>query len=307
MAQASLKLPITDVLNEPIAGTVNVSFQPESGSPGGFAMSTGDVDLDGSTELTVEHVECRGGPGTLYRVAVNAAKYKTYSFFQMMMEDRVNKSPDNQIRLVVNPAKVKDITAPAFVKLPLKLQAYLDGATTVALETEDRDLVGAKGEVLYNQLGALRKAAILNLIAKARHVTAGGAFRFLEGQTLLLLRQDRFFTTIHPDVEAFLSDNKKFKSASDLLHKPLSGYERRGSFKSKDTHGNLQISLMRNTKTGELAADIDIDEAAGFQHSIEVIKNKFRGRTNPYVVRDLLILSDVEEQTLDPGYRFVLS
>jgi hypothetical protein len=307
MAQASLKLPITDVLNEPIAGAMNVSLQPEPGSPGGFAMSTGDVDLGGSTELVVGDVECRGGPGTLYRVAVNAANYKTYSFFQMMMEDRVNKSPDNQIRLVVNPGKVKDITAPAFAKLAPKLQAYLEGAAPIALEAEDRDLVGAKGETLYNQLGALRKAAILNLIAKARHATAGGAFRFLENQTLLLVRQDRFFTTIHPDIEAFLTDNQKFKSASDILHEPLRGYERRGSFKSKDSHANLQISLMRNATTGEMAADVDIDEAAGFQHSIEVIRNKFRGRTNPYLVRDLLILSDVEELTLDPGYRFVLS
>lgn len=307
MAQASLKLPITDVLDDPIIGAVNVSFQPEPGSPGGFAMSTGDVDLDGAAELTVDNVECRGGPGTLYRVAVNSAKYKTYSFFQMMMEDRVNKSPDNGIRLVVNPAKVKDITAPTFAKLASKLQSYLGGAATVALEAEDRDLVGAKGEALYNQLGALRKAALLNLITKARHATAGGAFRFLEDQTLLLLRQDRCFTTIHPGIEAFLTDNPKFKSASDKLHEPLRGYERRGSFKSKDSHGNLQITLMRKASTGEMAADIDIDEAAGFQHSIEVIKNKFRGRTNPYLVRDILILSEAEELTLDPGYRFVFS
>jgi hypothetical protein len=307
MAQGSLKLPLADAAGEPLHGTVNVSFQPDSSSAGGFAMYTGDIDLGGARELTVEKIECRGGPGTLYRVAIHASRYKTYSFFQMIMENRINQSPDNQIRMVVNPGKVKDITAPGFERLPERLRTYLAGAATVAIEAEDRDLIGLSGAPLYDALGPLRKAAILNLIAKARHATAGGAFRFFKDQTLLVLRQDRCFTTIDPAIEGFLSANPKFKSASDLLHKPLAGFERRGSFKSRDPHANLQISLMRNARTGQMAADIDIDEASGIEHGFEVIRNKFKGRTNPYLVRDLLILSEVEEQTLHPGYRFVFA
>lgn len=305
MAQASLKLPLSDVLNQPLSGRVNVTFRPNPGSAGGFSMSTGNLDLNGATELTVQQIECLAGPGTLYRVSVSSTRFKTYSFFQMIMENQMNQSPDNRIRMVVNPGKVKDITAPTFERLPIRHQAYLEGAVPIALEDEDRDLVGLNGAALYSAMGPLRKAAMLNLITKARHATAGGAFRFLEGQTLLVLRQDRCFTTIHPGIEAFLSESKKFKSAPGLLHKPLPGYERRASFKSRDDHANLQISLMRETATGRMAADVDIDEAAGIEHGFEVIRNRFKGRTNPYLVRDLLILSEPEEMTLDPGYRFV--
>jgi hypothetical protein len=87
------------------------------------------------------------------------------------------------------------------------------------------------------------------------------------------------------------------------LHDPLPGFKRVNSFKSRDDHANLQVTLMEDT-SGTMAADIDIDETAGISHGFEVIRNVFKGRTNPYLVRDLLILSDVQEMTLNPGYQF---
>jgi hypothetical protein len=63
---------------------------------------------------------------------------------------------------------------------------------------------------------------------------------------------------------------------------------------------------MRHRQSGVLAADLDIDESSGIEHGFEVVRNAvFHGRTNPYVVREFLIVSDPIEKTLDPGYDFV--
>ena len=305
MAEGSLKLFLTDVTSEPIRGKVNINFQPEKSSTGGTSMHTGDLDLEGATELTVEKVQCLSGLGTLYRVSIDAENYNTYSFFQMIMEDKVNKSPDKQIRLVINPGKVKDITASTFDRLPARLQAYLKAAAPIVLSAEDNDISGLSGSKLYDILGPLRKAGLLNLLTKAKHGTSAGVFRFFEDQTLLVLKQDRLFSMIDSGIENFLTTSELFKSAPNLLHKPLPGFERRASFKSTDHHANIQLTLMRETATGKLAADIDIDEASGIEHGFEVIRNKFKGRTSPYLVHDLLILAEVQELTLDPGYGFV--
>ena len=58
---------------------------------------------------------------------------------------------------------------------------------------------------------------------------------------------------------------------------------------SRDAHANLQVTFMRDTATGALAADIDIDESSGIEHGFEVIHNAvFKSRTNPYAIREFL-------------------
>jgi hypothetical protein len=53
---------------------------------------------------------------------------------------------------------------------------------------------------------------------------------------------------------------------------------------------------------------VDLDESSGIEHGFEVIRNAITdGRTNPYLIRELMLLSDPVEKVLDPGYRFVFS
>jgi hypothetical protein len=103
----------------------------------------------------------------------------------------------------------------------------------------------------------------------------------------------------------FLQRSALFKTVNGSLHKPLPGYLRMESYKTLDAHANLQVTLMRKPDANEWAADIDIDEAAGIEHGFEVLRNRLTGgKTNPYLVRELLLLADWQERTLDPGYRF---
>jgi hypothetical protein len=152
-------------------------------------------------------------------------------------------------------------------------------------------------------MGPLRKASLLNLVAKGLH---GSADRIASSvRSPAILRQDRCFAEVDPALHDKLARSDTFKSAPGALHKPPRGFELATSFKSRDPHANLQVTFMRQVGTDVMWADIDIDEASGFEHGFEVIRNAvFDGRTNPYLVRELLLLS-IADQPIDPGYDLV--
>lgn len=305
MATGSLKLNVSDLLDEPIEGRIGIGLEPARNSPGGATMEAAFAN-DGATQFIVEAIDCRGGPGTLYTVRLNTKNFRPYAFFQLIVENKVNTASDNKVRLLVNPKRVKDIVAPGFASLPPAERRVLDSADMTAPETDDRDLLGLTGPPLYDALGPLRKACLLNIFAKARHASADRCFRFL--QSLKLVRQDRCFCTVDPGMPEFLRRSGRFKSAPNILHEPLRDFVLEDSFKSKDAHANLNVTFMRHISNGVLAADIDLDETSGIEHGFEVIRNAvIRGRTNPYLIRELMLLFDPVERVLDPGYRFVFA
>ena len=213
----------------------------------------------------------------------------------------MTKANESPVRLVVKPSRVRDIRAPAPTR---RLSNFLDAAAMVAPEDEDADLVGLSGGTLYDALGPLRQACLLNVFKKAGHKSAGGCGSLLLHP--LVLRQDRCFCMVDEAMVGFLNNSTRFKTAKSTLHDPLEGFEMLHlSYKSKDSHANLQVTLMKNGD-GQFAADIDIDEASGFEHGLEVIRNHVgRQRTNPYLVRELLLLQD--PVGLNPRYRFVFA
>ena len=264
---------------------------------------TARASLDGTDTLSVSGIQCRGGPGTLYTVTVDGEHFKPFSFFQMIFEKRDNIASE-PVRFWADPKAIRDIAAPEFVDLPAPLRSLLTKAQMEAPLAEDRDLVHKSAAALYDAMGAIRKASLLNIFAKTSHKeTTDGCVRFV--QTLRVCRQDRFFATVDQRMRDALQKSPKFKSAPDTLHKPLANFQREDSFKSRDAHANLQVTFMRSLATGELAADIDIDESAGIEHGFEVFRNAvFKNRTNPFLIREFMLASAVEV-SLDPGYNFV--
>jgi hypothetical protein len=301
MATGSLKLQITDLLDSPIDSQLDFDFEPASGSPGGTLMEASVTD---ETDITIDSIQCRGGPGTLYTVSANTRNFRSYAFFQMILEERVNTPSESPIRLVVKPKRVTDITAPAFSDLAEALRDFVDAAEMRAPQQEDRDLLGLQGAALYDALGPMRKACLLNIFTKANHASSDACFRFLRSPAVL--RQDRCFCSADQGMPEFLRQSERFKSAPNTLHDPLSGFTLEDSFKTRDPHANLQVTFMRHKQTGDLAADVDIDESSGIEHGFEVIRNAVTGgRTNPYLIRELMLLVDPVEKILDPGYRFI--
>ena len=169
----------------------------------------------------------------------------------------------------------------------------------------DDDLLGLTGKPLYDALKPLRQACLLNIFAKSRHPTADNCFRHVTAP--LAIKQDRCFCRVDAGIDDFLNDSLQYDEVNGALHDPFDGYEMLDlSYKSKDSHAHIQVTLMQHEETKELAADIDIDEARGFQHGLEVIRNRVGNqRTNPYLVREFLLLQDRARKSLDPKYCFV--
>jgi len=303
MPSGALDVHLTDLAGEPVRN-ISVEFLRFSGEPG-TGGETMHVTLAGpDPDLTINGITCRGGIGTMYRVFAEADHYRRYGFFQLIQEDRINTASD-QVEFWVKPGDVQDIKAATFDNLPARARKILNDAEMMAVRDEDQDLVNLKGDDLYRQLGPLRKACFLNLITKAADdTTTGGCVSQIGG--VLACRQDRFFARVSAGFPEILRQSPLFKTAQDALHKPLPGFELTGdSFKSRDTHANLQVTFMREQRTGALAADIDIDESAGIEHGFEVIRNAtFKSRTNPFLIHEFLLSADPIGKSLNPGYTF---
>lgn len=302
MAKGSLTIDVTDARGGALSGTLHIDLTPHAQAIGGDAMEV-SFDIRGHKRFEISNISCHDGPGTLYVFRLNAAGYKPYSFFQLMKPSARNLPSEARVRLMADPKKVKDITAAGFSDLPATFRRALESAVMVELAVEDRDLLGLTGRALYDAMGPMRKASLLNLVAKGVHGSTGRIASFVRSPAIL--RQDRCFAVVDPSLHPTLSRSDSFKSAPGALHKPPRGFALMDSFKSRDSHANLQVTFMRQVDSDVMWADIDIDESSGFEHGFEVIRNAVvDGRTNPYLVRELLLLA-LEHQTIDPGYDFV--
>ena len=305
MPRGNLLIQVSDLSGKPLNNRVKIEFSRLAGEPGtgGEAMEA-SFKMGADTEATITGITCRGGPGTMYRVSASTDHYRAYSFFQLIQENSINPASDD-IEFWVKPGDVNDIRAPQFEDLPRSLRSILTDSSMLEDKLEDRELVGKSGKSLYEQLGPLRKACLLNIAKKTSHPTADNCVRFIKA--LLVCRQDRFFALVDSTLPERLRTSIVYKSAPESLHEPVESFQLTGdSFKTRDAHANLQVTFMRHPGTGQLAADIDIDESSGIEHGFEVIRNAlFRKRTNPYLIREFMLSADLLERSLDPGYTFV--
>jgi hypothetical protein len=306
MPEGSLKLRVTDLVDDGVEGKVRIDLRRAEGGPGDAGV-TATFPLAGETHLELEDIPCQAGYGTTYTVSVTTKNFRRFAFNQLIRENRANTGNESPLRLAAKPKAVRDISAPVFSKLPAKRRTDLGAASMLAHADEDEDLVGLSGTALYDALGPLRTACLLNIYTKAGHASADRCGRFIGAP--LVIRQDRCFCLIDDAMPAFLNNSGRFISAPGALHEPLPGFRMVDvSYKSRDSHANLQVTIMQHTGTDVLAADIDIDEATGFRHGMEVIRNHIgRQRTIPYLIRELLLLRDPVGKSLDPKYRFVFA
>ena len=302
MPTGSLTIEVTDARGGALPGRLHIELDPHEQAVGGDEMEV-SFNVAGHQSLTISNISCQDGPGTLYAVRLSADGFKPYAFFQLMKPGARNLPSEAQIRLMANPKQVGDITAAAFADLPPNFRRGLERAEMIELAAEDRDLVGLSGAALYEAMGPMRKASLLNLVAKGRHGSADRIASFVRAPAIL--RQDRCFAEVDPALHDKLVRSDAYKSAPAALHMPPPGFAIMDSFKSRDAHANLQVTFMQQIDADVVWADIDIDEASGFEHGFEVIRNALVDRrTNPYLVRELLLLS-IDRQPIDPGYDLV--
>jgi hypothetical protein len=284
-----LRLSLVDVLGKNIGGRVNVRLRHQVLSHQKVADN-----LDASKKNVIG--DLFGAPQGLYRIEVDPSVYLPTSRFVTIKASGVT---DVEITCAIDPLKVAHIKGPDFADLPEETRRLLENSDNVL------SFEGKKGRELYEAFGDLHTANVLNLTAKC------GATPLSNGKTVLPfiekiveIRGDRFFAVVP---KALRQETKNsavaglFEPAPDTLHTPPPGFTRAGSFKTPDKFGNLQITYFLNGD--DCMTDIDIDPASGLRHLFQVLEHKIKKiQTHPYAVRDIL----VEEQKIDPDYRFVV-
>ena len=202
---------------------------------------------------------------------------------------------DRAIQSRIHPSKAKRAKFPDYQDLGKEFRRLLERSNNVAGCEEKTH------QELYKCLDTIRKAGYLNIATKAENTPlSNGRSVFVYVQGLTELRGDRFFADTQKE---FLEETekavvgKRFRRASQLLHRPPPGYRRAGSFKTRDRRGNLELSFFR--MGDDWIVELDIDEAAGLGHVVQVLRNFVTGQpTHPFVIREILI----NWQGLNPGY-----
>jgi hypothetical protein len=251
------------------------------------------VPLGGQTDVSIHLEDC---PSNFYRFELWPNNYQVVQFFLGLTEDGTTVRKQSVV-FPVDPSRVVDIVAPSFSNLDQGLQRLLAGAKITL-----GDGTAPQGAALWTGLPAILKAALLNLFTKSSHTMLGdGTSCFDHISGLIELDQDRLFAKADAALLEETMQSNLFHSVDFSLHKDVSPYHVFSSYKTLDTHGNLQLTFSRRDDTGsDYLVDMDIDEAQGIEHIFEVIKNVFTGLTNPYNVREILAVS----QNLRPLYTF---
>ena len=235
-------------------------------------------------------------PQGLYSIEIDPPSYLPVQKFVNIASSGVTHL---QVFFPVDPNKIDQVVFPKYQDLPGDAQALLGSSKTV-LGFEEKT-----GKDLYGALDDLRRAGLLNILAKMGVTSLSNSKPVLPYvQKLLELRGDRFFATVskqlREDVKNSVSDGL-FTSEPSGLHHPPAGFSHAGSFKSDDRYGNLQLTFF--VRDDEWVADIDIDDAKGLQHVFQVVRNGVTGRpTHPYDIQQILLL----HQQVDPGYKLVV-
>jgi len=281
-----LRLDLLDVYGDHLQEKADISLRHQVLADTRIARG-----VDGSKRLQFKSLYAV--PQGLYRLEIDTLGFQPVSQFV-----NVAAPPGTNLVLAlpVDPKKVQRIDWCAYANLGADAKALLDASEKV-LGFESR-----KGEALYQSLDDIRKAGLLNILAKtSKTKLADGTLVLSYLKRLNELRGDRFFVVVTKE----LRENTKnsvaahlFEEVPEALHRPPDGFTEAGSFKTLDHYGNLQLSFFSNGT--DWAADIDIDDARGLEHVFQVLRNFLESRpTHPYDIHEILVCY----QKIDPGYR----
>jgi hypothetical protein len=283
-----LKVSLSDVRGQRVQEDVDVSLRHQT-------LGTEQrVRLKGGKITTI--TDLRQQPDGVYRVAIQSSSYLPVGQFINIKSSGITPL---DLTVPIDPRRVKRITPKTHDDLPEDARRLL-GVSKAVLGFE-----GRTGAALYDGLDDIRKAGLLNIVAKTlttRFDTGRAVLSFV--QELTELRGDRFFAVVTKDLREETKNavhSGLFESVSALLHHPPEGFSHAGSFKTADHYGNLQLTFF--AKGDDWRADIDIDDANGLEHVFQVVRNGLSGRpTHPFDIHELLL----QFQKLDPGYQLVI-
>lgn len=251
--------------------------------------------LDLAQEVVVDAL--LGPPQNLYLLELAAPSYRPVRRF---VSTATRPGPARLIYLPIDSHKVVRVDFPAYEDLAEGARRLLERSDAVLGQS------GHAGKELYLNLDPIRRAGLLNILAKCRRTLLANGEHVLgylaaEPSALLEIRGDRFFVAVPKELREEVKHSvaeEIFEPVSGALHTPPKGFSAAGSFKTRDSYGNLQLTFF--ARGNRWVADIDIDDAAGLEHVFQVMRNALTGRpTHPYDIHQILLI----HQELDSGYR----
>jgi hypothetical protein len=287
--QGQLRLDLFDVYGKRVGGRADVRLRHQ-------VLDHTPVfnGLDASKRILIK--DLFASPQGLYMIEIDPAAYLPVSHFVTIKASGITSLP---VTVPVNPKKVINVKFPEFADLPAEMQTILERSDKVL------SLEGTKGAELYGPMDDIRKACLLNILAKCAATPLSNGKTVLPYiDKIIELRGERFFAVIPRELREETKNSlseELFRPVSEVLHTPPAGFSHAGSFKTFDKYGNLQLTFF--AKGDDWVADIDIDDAAGLEHLFQVLDHKVTGRhTHPFDIHEILIA----RQQIDPGYHFVV-
>ncbi len=287
--EGKLNLELVDVYGDRISERVDVALHNQ-----GLAERLLLRNVDASKKVAITNLQ--SGPHGLYRIEIDPPSYLPVNRFFRVPSGR---SGELHVTCPVDHSKVRLVEFPKFATL------HADYVRLLGASMDVLGFANVSGEDLYNNLDDLRKAGMLNILAKSARTRYAGGKSVVDYLHLLQeLRQDRFFVRISKELRDETKNSVAsglFIPASATLHSAPDGFISAGSFKTDDHYGNLQLTFWQRGE--EWMADIDIDDASGLAHVFQVVRNSLSGRpTHPFDIHQILIAY----QEIDPGYRLVV-
>jgi hypothetical protein len=204
----------------------------------------------------------------------------------------------------IDPERVVSVTFPKYSALSTQAKAILRRSRL------DHSPLGVSGASLYYsvELGNVPKAGLLNLVAKMeRTMLPDGSSAIDHVDSLYRVRGDRVFANVAKGLRDLVKigvSEGTFRPVSGSLHRPDPEFQLVDSYKTAhEPFGNLQITFFATIESPlRFTADIDIDDAAGLEHSFQVLSHWLTGgSTHPFDIHDILLY----HQHLDPGYQLL--
>ena len=285
-----LKLVLSNVEGHPLKESVDVLLQHTT-----LASANVRARLPAAKAAVITGLHQQ--PQGTYRIEVDPASYLPVSQFVVISSTGTTSLA---LTLPVDPRKVKRVEFPPHESLSEDGRRVLEASDGVL------GFEALSGAALYGRLDDIRRAGLLNILAKtgATRFDADGRSALTFVQKLLELRGDRFFAVVQKALREEAKNavhTGQFVEAPDTLHHPPDGFTHAGSYKTSDHFANLQLTFF--VRGDEWLADIDIDDASGLAHLFQVLRNATTGRpTHPYDIHELLI----HYQKLNPGYALIV-
>lgn len=288
MADVKLQLDLVDVYGKPLGEKVDILLRHQ------VLNEVLKASKPANKQVLIPGL--RGAPQGRYKIDIDPPSYQFVAQFVNM-----NSSGTTSLtfQFPIDPGKVKKVNFQTYPSLAAELKTLLDSNDKVL------GFEGKKGRDLYDALDDIRKAGMMNIVAKTQNTPlTNGKAVFSYIQKLNEIRGDRFFCVVPRELREETKNSMAdglFDDAPSVLHHPPTGFNHAGSFKTPDKYGNLQLTFFM--KGEDCVADIDIDDASGLEHVFQVVRNKLSGKpTHPYSIHEIL----VAHQKLDPGYTFVI-